>query len=29
MSPVEDAAYAEFILYVNASGLDLAELLDQ
>ena len=29
LSPVEDAAYAEFILYVNASGLDLAELLDQ
>lgn len=29
MSPVEDAAYADFILYVNASGLDLLELLDQ
>jgi phosphonate transport system substrate-binding protein len=29
MSPVEDAAYAEFVLHVNASGLDLLELLDQ
>jgi ABC-type phosphate/phosphonate transport system substrate-binding protein len=29
MLPVEDAAYTEFILYVNASGLDLPDLLDQ
>lgn len=29
MSPVEDAAYADFILYVNASGLDLPSLIGQ
>ena len=27
MSPVEDAAYEEFIKYVNASGLDLLDLI--
>lgn len=26
--PVEDAAYAEFIAYVNASGLDLLDLIE-
>ena len=29
MSPVEDAAYTEFIAYVNASGINLPDLLDQ
>ena len=29
MSPVEDAVYAEFIGYVNASGINLPDLLDQ
>ena len=29
MSPVEDAAYAEFMGYVNASGINLPDLLDQ
>jgi ABC-type phosphate/phosphonate transport system substrate-binding protein len=29
MSPVEDAAYEEFIAYATASGLDLSTLLDQ
>lgn len=28
MLPVEDAAYAEFIAYVNASGLDLVDLIE-
>ncbi|MBI3169842.1 MAG: PhnD/SsuA/transferrin family substrate-binding protein [Chloroflexi bacterium] len=28
MLPVEDAAYAEFIAYVNASGLDLLDLIE-
>lgn len=28
MSPVEDAAYAEFIAYVTASGLDLLDLIE-
>lgn len=28
MLPVEDAAYAEFIKYVNASGLDLLDLIE-
>ncbi|MBV6391572.1 MAG: hypothetical protein KPEEDBHJ_00780 [Anaerolineales bacterium] len=29
MAPVEDAAYAEFIAYLNASGLGLLDLLDR
>lgn len=28
MQPVEDAAYAEFITYVNASGLDILDLIE-
>ena len=28
MLPVEDAAYAEFISYVNASGLDILDLIE-
>ncbi|GJQ35367.1 MAG: hypothetical protein JETCAE01_13770 [Anaerolineaceae bacterium] len=28
MSPVDDAAYAEFIVYVTASGLDLLDLIE-
>ena len=28
MLPVDDAAYAEFIAYVNASGLDLLDLIE-
>ena len=28
MQPVEDAAYAEFIELVNASGLDLLSLIE-
>ena len=28
MLPVEDAAYAEFIAYVNATGLDLLDLIE-